>query len=321
MAEDRENVLQLHLHYHTPELGISGKAIISKILERRRTRKEATHNVFEKKELLEIIPKLNYNIEEHNINRAVEAIKIMYNDVTQILQNSYNALFEELMVLNEKIARDKKFLRGDATQLTINELNMYEEFLMIIEDTLERARKSYINDAEKAIAGNEVAIAELKTTGVYFFRQFFTPTLVEWWNTRQAVRKTFKLEGKITKLEAKKKITEKTAEEILRENKEYAQYFRWLVDRLFIHSIIAIRRGYEAARIIERAVEDINLPNAYKLYGKRLRETILKEDERGCLKSLYVSINQILEKISEVRDYINRGKQIVSKMQKERVKV
>lgn len=310
MADEQK----LSISYHSPRLGLAGKGIISKLLERRLERLDAVHAFSEKNKVVHATERLKLDAKKIKITEAKIEIKDLFHAIVKGIQNSYNGLFEEMLLLKEKLERDKRFIQTDGSQLTLQDLRLYDEFLEIVSRTLEKARTKYITDAQAAAEGKEVAIAELETTTRYSLKRLFTPTLVEWWTSRSLAKATFRMEGKIIKLENKKTISEKTATQILKDNKIYAKDFEKLIERMLTYIIIMTRKGHESAEIIKKAVAEYNMPPAYGIYGERLQKKILSEDvKKGVLLSLYTSINQLEGSISELRHEIKKAESMAKR--------
>jgi len=277
--------------------GIAGKAITLRIIERRRARKAATAAVHAKNELPKNYRLLLKLIRGHQLTDVKETATNLILGLHDGLQETHDVIIEEFLLLKEELLETVVFFQKYGSELSEEQIREYYKFLENNKTTLKQISE-YVNGVVKAARGQSTPLfgemdrklEQYELGGVVnIVRPFF-----EWFEERSLAKKTFKIEGRIKKLEERRARTMADIHEILKLNKEFSQDFRKIITDMFIFTYILVKYGLRGAKTIEEQASPqyYNIPATYvKDFSKKIYD--LLESEHYALSSIEKSVNYL----------------------------
>jgi len=267
--------------------GLLGKDIEIAFLEKRKARKAAQKAVKTKNEIIKKYIHLLRPLKKQNIKE----IKVMSDEMTDLLkeglQETYDGLFEELLVLKAELIEGAKVI--EEHELTQDYLDSYKEFIREVEDDILNVFRKYLNELIDATSGKEMAESALSIAlDKYKLKGLFSPLrpMLEWLSERKLAKETFKLEARLEKLEKRKKFTQKDIEELIHIEKKFIIDLKKIIKDLCIYALLIIKSGHKFYAVME--TEAKKAKGDYSASLREYAETAnqLLKDEFTALESL-----------------------------------
>jgi hypothetical protein len=259
------------------------------------TRRAAKHAVAFKNAIEELKPVLDALIAEHRLERVRETAQEIINALGDGLQNTYNVMFAEMLLLKEELLEAVLFLKKWGGGMTENEVALYGKFIEETSETL-KLFDGYINELIAACQEKEISYAPLgRQAEAYSIKGIvnIVRPFLEGWSMRSLTKATFKLEQRLKNKEERSKESGKDVSQILQMEKAFNQDVRELLTKMSIFTLILIRDGHHSANQIVKATEEghWDLPAAFSDFGWAMIN--ITDDEVNALKSLKKSVNQL----------------------------
>lgn len=284
--------------------GILGKAIISRILERRKTRIEARHIVSEQTEIsiladriAKIIPTTNTDkltVVQEDGHKLVDVLR-------RGLQFSYNIMVEELILLHAKAEADVKFLRTHGKELSPEQKAKLKEFTTSTIDAFSNFRKWLNELADEADGKTEVGSLDFAAKKFGVKRAVLFGGWFLGYRLGRIVKRTFKVEKVIEDIDEVGKLKAKDVNRLLKMNKEYTRRFGSLLKTISILTLMMIRDGFKAKKAIEEAAspkfKNWDLPKRFTGFSDELQNML--NDEKQAIESLNKGRLQVEKTLNE----------------------
>lgn len=282
--------------YNDPGSGLEGKNPTWK--KKSEIRKEASKTTKEKHEVNIEYEKLLLQLQNHEIIEVKNTLTNTISSVQKGLQDTYDVIFEELLLLKDKLEKDTEFIEKHAFEFDKKDLDTYRyELLLRMTTILDSLDEIYISNVIDAINHDDFAKLKIQTIP----EEGFFKRLSESISAMSLADKTYKEERKLSKLDkSSRKISS-----IIRENKEYYNDFDKIITKILLYNLVLIRRSNETIKAVESAVKSYDLIPAYKSYSEELKDIMQKEV--NALKSIRKSISQIKALIRKAENALDKA--------------
>lgn len=289
--------------YNNPESGLEGKNLTWK--KKSEIRNEASKAIKENHELHAEYHKLLRQLEKHEIINVRNTLSRTIFFVKIGLQDTYDVIFEELLLLKDKLEKDIEFIEKHGIELEKKDLDVYRyELLSRMTAILDNLEHLYISNVVDAINNEDFAKFKIETLPEEGFFRLFTEKLL----LRSLIDKTYKEERRLAKLDK----AGRKAMKIINENKRYYDDFGKITDKMLLYNLVLIKRSNDITKIVEDAIKNFDLVPSYSEFTDALREVLQKEVN---------SLRSLKKSISQIRNLIKKADDILSKQQEKKIEV
>ncbi len=302
-----ETAVKVGLEYS--EHGIIGKAVIIRILARRKTRREAAGSVHAKNNILRLYHIILKLIREHRLEEVLSRSKEFIHTMQFGLQETYDVLMETMILLKEELLQSIVFMRKQGSNLNDEQLKMYQRYLEEIKGALHVADRYYEGTFRATMGQSTPVFGDIdRQLESYELRGVFNilRPLLETFSERRTAGAMYKVEARLMKTEGKKidtnpKQEEKQAHELLLEEKKFVEDLMKVVNDMFTFVYIIIKNSYKLSVEINSASDPAmgryDLPLDYKRLAIPMKE-LLKE-EQGALHSIHESLDYLFDLVNK----------------------
>lgn len=282
MAGTRGVLAGIGLYYNNPAFGLDGNKAWKKQAE---IRKEASQSIKDKNEIIKEHWLLLKQIKEHDIIGSKKTAENIVKILRDGLQTTYNIMFEEFLLLKEKLEKDEAFLMEKGNKFTKEELKLYhDEFLVNVSIVLDEIRLNMVSDLINSIRYNGFGAYRIETMKN---ERPFIRSIFEIINAKSLIKGLYREEGNITLFEEGKRIRN-----VLMENKLYYTDFIGLTRKMLLYDLILISNAYKAADAMQKAVDNYDLIKSYTIYPDMII-TLLQDDAVKSFRNLNKSLIQL----------------------------
>lgn len=300
MAVERGVLAGIGLYYNSQLAGLDETKAWKKKTE---IAKETSKSIKDKNEIIREHELLLEQIKGHEITSSKKTAESIVKTLRDGLQATYNVLFEEFLLLKEKLEKDESFLKENSSKFTKKDLELYHDwFLINISMLLDKIRLNMISDLINSIRYDGFGAYRIETMEN---EKPFISSIFEIMRAKSLVKGLYREERSIAVLEDGKNIRN-----VLKENKLYYADFAELTRKMLLYDLILISNAYKAADAMQKAIENYDLIKSHVIYSDAIM-TLLQDDAVKSFKNLNKSLIQL-------KSMVQRSAKTVDKLLEEK---